>query len=308
MTICLVGAMALHAHKDDAQGSLDPAAWGGDHVGQPVPAYDDGNTCLFCHRTSIGPTWQTNKHATTIRAFADDPNARQLNEKPNGAQFVLGRNVQLRILKRTGPYGTLALWDTAWSPTTRSWTGETAWSETKFGANCAGCHTSGVDSTAKTFQLPSLDCHTCHGLADPEHTEDGALMPLSMKGKTRAEVEISICGSCHLRGGESRSTGRPYPNNFVPGDNLFKDFEIDWTEERIGKSNSGDAHIAQNVRDVALFGRDDVVCTSCHDVHAESTEKHKKLPEIPSCFLCHVQGKSMKAVREYERHSETCEY
>src|SRR5262245_46437066 len=46
---------------------LDPAAWGADHVDQPLPAYTEGGECLFCHRHQVGVTWQTNKHNRTIR-------------------------------------------------------------------------------------------------------------------------------------------------------------------------------------------------------------------------------------------------
>ena len=42
--------------------TLDPAGWGSDHVGQPVPEYVDGNECLFCHRNDVGVTWSDNRH------------------------------------------------------------------------------------------------------------------------------------------------------------------------------------------------------------------------------------------------------
>ena len=46
---------------------LDPAAWGTDHVGQPLPEYMESGECLFCHRTEVGVTWGDNKHNRTIR-------------------------------------------------------------------------------------------------------------------------------------------------------------------------------------------------------------------------------------------------
>lgn len=277
-------------------------------MGRPVPEYEDGNACLFCHRMSVGPGWQTNKHATTLRAPGDGPNARPLNEKADDAALVLGRTERIRFLRPTGAYGTLAILDAAWLPKQKTWSGGTEWDGAKFGAKCAGCHTSGVDSVARTFQLPSLDCHVCHGLAVPEHTEDGALMVFSLKGKTRPEVEIAVCGSCHLRGGRSKSTGLPYPNNFVPGDNLFKDFEVEFSGVRLDPAQHYDAHVAQNARDVAVLGELGVTCTSCHDIHGESTAKHTKISEREICFVCHIRGGPMKSVRVTERHSATCEY
>jgi hypothetical protein len=38
-----------------AQKAADPAAWGTNHVGQPVPEYVHGDECLFCHRFNVGP-------------------------------------------------------------------------------------------------------------------------------------------------------------------------------------------------------------------------------------------------------------
>ncbi len=286
---------------------IDPASWGINHAGRPVPAYEDGNTCLFCHRTSIGPSWQKNRHATTIRALNDEPNAAQLNQKADD-EFVLGREARLRFLKPTGAYGIFALLDLSWSPVDKQWHGEQKWDAAKFGAKCAGCHASGVDSVAKTFQMPSLDCHTCHGLAVPEHTEDGTLMVLSKKGKTRPEIEISICGSCHLRGGKSKSTGLPYPSNFVPGDNVFKDYEHDFAVARTKRENPGDAHIVQNIRDVAVTGVKVMTCMTCHDVHKQSTAKHTNVAKHAICFVCHTDEEPLKAVRAYERRSATCEY
>ena len=43
----------------------------------------------------------------------------------------------------------------------------------------------------------------------------------------------SICAQCHVRTGKSRSTGLPYPNNFVAGDNLFRDFQVDFSDEAL---------------------------------------------------------------------------
>src|SRR2546421_9631828 len=46
---------------------LDPAAWGSDHVGRPVPEYVTGEECLFCHRNDVGPAWTSNRHHRTLR-------------------------------------------------------------------------------------------------------------------------------------------------------------------------------------------------------------------------------------------------
>src|SRR5438105_8418284 len=50
---------------------LDPAAWGSDHIGQPLSNFTSGDECLFCHR-DVGPGWPTNRHGQTIRAVNTD--------------------------------------------------------------------------------------------------------------------------------------------------------------------------------------------------------------------------------------------
>jgi hypothetical protein len=47
---------------------------------------------------------------------------------------------------------------------------------------------------------------------------------------------------------------------------------------------------------------------SCHDVHAQSTEKHQGLTETAICNACHVPGQSQSATRSYRAHSEICGY
>src|SRR5712692_8649045 len=54
-----------------SQKPLDPAAWGKDHVGKPVPEYVSGDECLFCHRNDIGPGWSKNRHSLTVRQRED---------------------------------------------------------------------------------------------------------------------------------------------------------------------------------------------------------------------------------------------
>src|SRR5690349_19832809 len=54
--------------------AIDPAAWGTDHVGRPVPEFTSGDECLFCHR-DVGPAWPTNRHGQTIRQATRESDA-----------------------------------------------------------------------------------------------------------------------------------------------------------------------------------------------------------------------------------------
>lgn len=263
---------------------LDPAAWGSDHVGQPPPEFTSGDQCLFCHRLDVGPAWKDNRHGQTIRA--------------DEMELLLGRGERQRRLRRSEQFGKLDLFDPV----------KKAWDDKTFGDSCAGCHTTGVDAKTTAFAALSLDCFVCHGEPPDKHTKDGSQAMLSRKGKDAARVVISTCAGCHLRTGKAKSTSLPFPNTFVPGDNLFRDFQVDLSDEAIRKLNPADAHVLENVRDVAVLGKEDVTCLSCHDIHKQSSRKHHRVAESDLCRHCHNPTGSKKERKPFEVHSKLCGY
>ncbi len=298
---------------------LDPAAWGSNHAGQPAPEFTHGDECLFCHRNDIGPGWQENAHGITVRQREDAPAlAEVLGRQPALASvagqvgFFLGGRNSARFLRQDG-YGNLAILNTklrlgaAGRPESWEALSTPAWDRTKFGARCAGCHATAVDSRTKTFAYFGLDCYTCHGAVDLNHTNDTALVLLSKKRRADAKVITSICAQCHLRGGRSRSTGLPYANNFVAGDNLFQDYAADFSKAADETLNAGDRHLWRNVRDAAT-GVSDTTCLACHAVHASSSAKHRRAAPGAICQDCHYEGRPRKEVKTYTVRSELCEY
>jgi predicted CXXCH cytochrome family protein len=146
------------------------------------------------------------------------------------------------------------------------------------------------------------------------HTEDSSHALLSAKNRRPQQV-VSICGQCHLRGGISESSGLPYPNTFVPGDNLFLDFDVDLAETAISSHSALEQHIFLNSRDIAALGETKVDCLSCHDVHAGSTEKHENLRDSKLCSSCHLPGAdksqlhaSISLENTLQQHSHVCDY
>ena len=67
--LCLFVAGLTHSKAQ----TVDPAGWGGNHVGKPIPEYVHGDECLFCHRNTIGATWQKNAHGVALRQSEDAP-------------------------------------------------------------------------------------------------------------------------------------------------------------------------------------------------------------------------------------------
>jgi Cytochrome c554 and c-prime len=299
---------------------LDPAAWGSDHVGQAVPEYLTGDECLFCHRGNVGPGWASNRHNLTMHTLEPGTPLLSVLKKGIGDPFATDAKIELggkrltRFLKPSEMYGKFELLSAERLPAAAGKDGELRntnnphWDAKAFGDNCVGCHATGVDSKTRAASSPSLDCYTCHGAVDPRHSKDPALVHLSRKRNDPANVAISICAQCHARGGKSRSSGLPFPNNFVGGDNLFRDFQIDLSPQAIEKLDPADRHIMENIRDVTILGQNEVTCLSCHQVHKQSTLPHRRLVKSAICLDCHNATGSMKVRKSYEVHSKTCGY
>ncbi len=311
---------SLRAADPPEPKKLDPAAWGSDHVGQGLPFYMESGECLFCHRNEVGGTWQKNRHNLTIREqLADDPAMQALRdgeataELADQVELILGDTRAQRFLKRSKAYGKVDLL----SPVATFGRGRRArlthadnphWDGESFALQCAGCHTTAVNPETNAFATVSLDCYTCHGDATEEHANDPTLISLAEAREDPPAVVISICASCHVRSGTSKSTGLPYPNNFVAGDNLFKDFQVDFDQADDEQLNPADRHVMTNVRDVVVHGRESMTCLTCHDVHNSSSKKHRELAVEAICFQCHDQREPITGYKRYDVHSERCQY
>lgn len=307
--------LGLHAQARAAKKGLDPAGWGSDHVGKELPEYMTGGECLFCHGKDVRLGWQRNPHQTTIRPADPDSAAskalRSAVKEGKGPDYVLGREKMQRYLRKAQGYGKLEVHSHWWNPAEQKLARGPAagWDTTIFAKNCVGCHTTAVDADLQAFSSLAIDCFACHGDADRTHTGDPSLVLLSPRRKDPARVVISTCAQCHLRTGKSRATGRPYPNQFVPGDNLFRDFAVSFEDKEIAALNPGDRHILESVREVVVRGKNEVTCLTCHDVHKASSSKHERLPKTSAgCLTCHETKNGKWTTRTYEVHSKVCGY
>jgi hypothetical protein len=310
-------SFSLLAGNAAGQEVRDPAAWGNDHVGKPLPMYMTGDECLFCHRVDVGQTWQNNRHNAGMRhaAGASEILQEMLKDKPELIEIteqVLGGDRMKRILKPNGRYGQYAIHALRWHPDTGVLeNADGDWDAELFANRCAGCHTTAVETEFKAFAAASLDCFVCHGDVPDGHQNRPELAHFSKARRLTPLVEMSICGQCHLRGGHSRSSGLPYPNQFVAGDNLFRDFEVDLSEERIATLGPAERHIFANVREVTILANEAMTCTSCHTIHGESTERHRSLDLAASaqyCAICHDNPGDLRSVVRFERHNAVCQY
>jgi hypothetical protein len=304
--------------------SKSAAEWG-DHVDAPLPDYVTGEECLFCHRDDWGNRWAKNYHQRTVRpAEADSPAMKALASDADTQSFVpdaaylLGTRRQVRFLKRSSDYGKFELLSAAYTPAapganSRRAHGKLAetknghWDRQKFAKSCAGCHTTAVDPQTHAFSAISLDCYACHGIVNLQHSKDTKLIAFGKGNLDPPRVQLVNCAQCHLRTGKSKKNGLPYPTNFVVGDNLFRDFEVDLADAALAKMNPGDRHVAQNVREV-LEGKSTTTCVSCHDIHRQNSTKHRQVAEGATCVSCHAPGQPKSKPIKYEVHSRLCEY
>ena len=229
-----------------------------DHVGQPLPEYTTGEECLFCHRNDIGPTWLKTSHAWTTRAAGDPPLVSNL---PADATHVVG-GINAYIALKQIAYGKVALYSTK----TKQWNAGV------FEDRCAGCHTTGVDPQTLAFSSSGLDCVSCHGLVPPEHSTNKSLAWFGKGHAGSKRLQEAICAQCHLRGGKSQSTQRPYPNNFIPGDDLFVDFQVDL--KRTQGLDRNDQHSYLKTR-ALLEGQSDTTCADCHKIHVPPNARQR---------------------------------
>ena len=303
---------------------LDPAAWGADHVGQAFPEYITGDECLFCHRR-IGTSWGQNRHTQTLRPV--DPESKLLKRVPPQiaaeVTHVLGNERVSRLLKKSPAYGKLDMLTTRFAaePSAKRVTEGPVpsnhvpkWEAHAFGDQCAGCHATAVESETRSFSALAIDCVACHGVVELAHTKDANWALLSPHNREPRQV-ISICGQCHLRGGKSKSTSLPYPNTFVPGDNLLRDFQVDLSPQAIVQMNPVDRHVFESARSVVVLGKNSQDCLACHEVHPSSTQKHQSLEVTEACQTCHVSDTDQAELKPSylnsvspKGHSRTCAY
>ncbi len=303
-----------------------PDDWG-DHVGQPWPPYVTGDECLFCHR-ELGSTWHENPHQLTLRpADPGDPAIKTLQASNSAmaaeVHYLLGSQRHVRFLRRSKSYGKLDLLNRSFSPSSNKLQvsdapqvddGNLYWDSMSFGQRCAGCHATAVDASSRSFSSLSIDCFACHGDVPLDHANDVSQVLLSSRNTKPLHV-TSICGQCHLRGGKSKSTALPYPNTFVAGDNLLRDFQVPFDEATIASLPAVDQHVYLNAKQVAVLKDVSVTCLSCHDVHGKNSLKHQELDYSADCSSCHTSETDLSELKQpwqiddrLRAHSRTCEY
>ena len=93
-----------------------------------------------------------------------------------------------------------------------------------------------------------------------------------------------------------------------PETTLFRDFEVDFSKADDESLNLGYRHVLRNVRDVLVQGVTTPTCLNCHEVHKQSSSKHRFVVRAAICWNCHSTGGPFKPAKAYTVHSPVCEY
>lgn len=283
-----------------------------------IPEYMTGDECLFCHRDKVGVSWRENAHRSAIReADREDPALAALASadiKETGeVDYLLGGKRRTRFLRKK-EYGRLELLSAAWVPGETGAEGKLIeagarrWDRETFSSGCGGCHTTGFDSSTLRFMDISIDCFACHGDVDRSHANDPKLVFLSATRDDGKTLLNSACAQCHARDGRSRRTNLPFPANFIAGGDLFADFAIDTSPAALETPSKTDRHIIESLRDVSAGAPGALACIDCHQVHPNSTRKHRRLTAGAACIGCHGEGKPGRVRWTRDVHNKTCDY
>jgi len=295
------------------------AAATGDSPAGPVsqasvsPGFAGSASCQECHQ-EIHAEWAKSSHATTVRPaeFSDEEQVESFIECSDMFfNQVLGDRHHVRFLLEDGDadWGAgrwLALpcgWDVHEKEVTLHHPDD--WQDLPFESGCAACHVTGFRAQDHGFLEFGVGCEECHGPGQ-EHVNTEMFDDVYSFADRSAAEEVTVCASCHLQGGLSRSTGLKLPPHYQPGGSLFDDYEFDWSQlEQDGGALVLDAHQKLIIQAATQGGDGELRCTSCHSLHGLKHEKHQDLPKQDFCLLCHEDDFSLK---EYSQSCNVCEF
>jgi hypothetical protein len=95
-----------------------------------------------------------------------------------------------------------------------------------FGPNCAGCHTTGIDTRRFRWEDDGVQCESCHGpgslhIEAVDDDEDPEVIHASIV----LSPDPQICGQCHSQGSEPEDN-LPFPAEYRPGQADLMDEDV----------------------------------------------------------------------------------
>lgn len=237
--------------------------------------YVGAKECQSCHRgvatshkdTRHSLTLQDAKPATILANFEQDDALRQVQFPGEDApraftaddiEFAVGsgRYVQRYLYKvDTNEYMVLPA---EWNVTEQKWEPyalSASWPDPAYdwNQNCAGCHTTGLNTERGRWEDDAVQCEACHGPGSvhAEAADDAGRNPNEEElTAIRAAIVVSpdaqICGQCHGQGTDTQAN-RPYAVAYRPGADLSQTFTLSAPDDSAHWRASGHA-ASQNMQ------------------------------------------------------------
>lgn len=216
--------------------------------------------------------------------FPDETEPRAFTPDDIAYTVGSGRHIQ-RYLYAAGDDQYLVLpaeWNVAeqtWQPYTlaEQWPAEAY----DWGSNCAGCHTTGLNTEDYEWEEEAVQCEACHGpgsahadAADDAGREiDTAELQLIRAAITRG-TDPQTCGSCHSAGTQENL---PFPIGYIPGQPLVDGYQLVMPDDSAHWRASGHAaHKNMQFNEWDLSGHASALAT----LTASDTANN-------SCLKCH---------------------
>jgi predicted CXXCH cytochrome family protein len=296
-------------------------------------------TCRSCHLEHYD-SWKMTLHSRMLIDVREDPNAfvvewnketiradlEKIKDKlkvpleevyiPEKSEilYVIGTQWKQRYVLKKGDMFVVA--PVQYNVASKRWVNyyDDAWDKRDWLVRCGGCHATGVDLKAYTFNEKSIGCEACHG-AGSRHAalprtalfekRDTIVHPAKMT----SGVAVQICGSCHTRGNSKDPDFKDagWPVGFEPGMVLEPIYQNSYEKSdmrRLYPDFASRSHHQQYIDWVqSKHAEQGVTCTSCHSVHRigiAPTRFQTKEAGSSQCLSCHSM---VNANRAHSIHS-----
>lgn len=224
--------------------------------------------------------------------------------KPEDVKYTIGSQWKQRYLVERN--GELYMAPIQYNAETGRWVNynEDKWDKVKWINACGGCHATGVDVKAKTFE-PSVGCEACHGpgswhVALPKTAVFDKRQTIVNPAKLTPGISVQICGSCHNRGKSTVDPNMEWPIGYMPGKALTAYFQSTsyaaGDKSHLYPNEFSKAHHQQYIDWVqSKHYVEGISCLSCHYVHqlgVGTTRYQTRETGSKMCMGCHPKANS----------------
>ncbi len=252
-----------------------------------IPASAEGATyagkdaCKSCHPAEYNKI-QNSIHQKMIREASfsgnvhgnlSDPKAPKLSE----ISYVIGGwYKEESYIKKDGNKYNVTKYQ--WDPITQHYANDK--SVRDWLVQCAGCHTTGYNTTTKTFKELNIGCESCHGPGSKHITS---------KNKSDIVIDRSSegCGYCHIRATQAGSGVFNFPVGYVLGklETLQYDPEPYTNNQSFFPDKTTSRHREQflDVKTSKHYTAG-TTCVSCHSPHDAGNVTVYQAGGLPSEF------------------------